>query len=328
MNQILITGDEYNNNQHNNNNNRNKPNKTKMPKTPKMPKEKNVLGINGIVIFYAICTIILGICMISGSAYARAMINETVLGSIKPTVDMIRNDNNNTVELTIKHIRGIKTVSYRWNAEEPVIINGNNSKEISETIDLLGGRNTLVVDITEENGETVTYRKEFTVGNIPEITLEAVANGVQVTVSSDDEIDYIVYSWDGGEEETIYVGETTYEGTITAPSGQHTLKIEATDVNSVTAVKEQVVVGDTEPILELGASIIDGKLVFTIDAEDDEEISTIQIEHNDGEPQVIEVNDTTYHGEIEMTQGMNKLIVLVTNINGLEAIQGVQFNNE
>ena len=29
-----------------------------------------------------------------------------------------------------------------------------------------------------------------------------------------------------------------------------------------------------------------------------------------------------------MTQGMNKLIVLVTNLNGLETIQGVQFNNE
>lgn len=323
MNQILVTGDEYNNNQYSN---YKKP-KTKLPKEPKIPKEKKLLEINGIVIFYAICTIILGICMISGSVYARGKINETVLGSIKPTVDMIRNDDNNTVELTIKHIRGIKTVSYRWNAEEPITINGNNSKEISETIDLLGGRNTLIVDITEENGKTVTYRKEFTVGNIPEINLEAVSNGVKVTVNSEDKIDYILYSWDGGKQEKIFVGDTKYEGTISTPSGQHNLKIEATDVNSVTAVKEQVVVGDTEPLLELGATIVDGKLVFTIDAEDDEEISTIQIEHNDGESQIVEVNDKTYHGEVEMTQGVNKLIVLVTNINGLETIQGVSFNN-
>ena len=325
MNQILVTGDEYNDNQYNNNNY--KINKTKKNKEPKMPKEKKLLEINGIVIFYAICTIILGICMISGSVYARGKINETVLGSIKPTVDMIRNDNNNTVELTVKHIKGIKTVSYRWNAEEPIIINGNNSKEITKTIDLLGGRNTLIVDITEENGETVTYRKEFTVGNIPQINLEAVANGVKVTVTSDDKIDYILYSWDGGNQEKIFVGDTKYEGTIVTPSGQHNLKIEATDINSVTAVKEQVVVGDTEPLLELGTDIIDGKLVFTIDAEDDEGISTIQIEHNDGEPQIIEVNDKNYHGEVEMTQGANKLIVLVTNINGLETIQGVSFNN-
>lgn len=321
MNQILVTGDEYNNNQYNNNNNRNKPNKTKMP------KEKNVLGINGIVIFYAICIIILGICMISGSVYAKEKINETVLANIKPTVDMIRNDNNNTVELTIKHIRGIKTVSYRWNAEEPITINGNNSKEISETIDLLGGKNTLIVDITEENGETVTYQKEFTVGNIPKITLEAVANGVKVTVTNEDEIDFIVYSWDEGEEQRIEVGDTEYEGTISAPSGQHTLKIEATNVNGVTAEKEQVVVGDTEPTLKLGASIVNDKLVFTIDAEDDQGISTIQIQHNDGEIQTINVNDKTYHEEVEMTEGVNKLVVLITNINGLETVQGVQFNN-
>ena len=321
MTQLVVTGEEYNNNQYNNNNNRNKPNKTKMP------KEKNVLGINGIVIFYAICIIILGICMISGSVYAKEKINETVLANIKPTVDMIRNDNNNTVELTIKHIRGIKTVSYRWNAEEPITINGNNSKEISETIDLLGGKNTLIVDITEENGETVTYQKEFTVGNIPEIVLEAVANGVKVTVTNEDEIDFIVYSWDEGEEQRIEVGDTEYEGTISAPSGQHTLKIEATNVNGVTAEKEQVVVGDTEPTLKLGASIVNDKLVFTIDAEDDQGISTIQIQHNDGEIQTINVNDKTYHEEVEMTEGVNKLVVLITNINGLETVQGVQFNN-
>ena len=320
MNQILETGDDYNYNTNKMHN------KTWMPKVPKMQKEK-VLEINTIVLIYAICIIILGICMISSSAYAMTKINETVLANIKPTVDMIRNDDNNTVELVVKHIRGIQTISYRWNAEAPITINGNNSKEISETIDLLGGRNTLIVDITEENGETVTYRKEFIVGNIPQITLEAVANGVKVTVSSDDEIDYIIYSWDGGEKETIYVGETNYEGTITTPSGQHTLKIEATDVNSITAVKEQVVVGDTEPSLELTADIINDKLSFIIDAEDDEEISTIQIQHNDGEPQIVEVNDAKYHGEIEMTQGMNKLIVLVTNKNGLETIQGVSFNN-
>lgn len=325
MNQILVTGDEYNNNKPNK-----QPKQTKMQKAPKMPKEareKKLIGINALVIFYAICTIILGICMISGSVYAKEKINETVLANVKPTADMSRNDNNNTVELTVKHIRGIQTVDYWWNTEEPITISGNNRTEITEVIDLIGGKNTLHVKITEENGQTVTYSKEFTVGNIPEIVLEAVANGVKVTVTNEDEIDFITYCWDEGEEQTIEIGDTEYEGTITAPSGQHTLKIEATDINGVTAEKEQVVVGDTEPTLKLGASIVNDKLVFTIDAEDDEGISTIQIQHNDGEIQTIQVNDKTYHGEVEMTQGDNKLVVLVTNINGLEKIQGVSFKN-
>ena len=325
MNQILVTGDEYNNNKPNK-----QPKQTKMPKAPKMPKEareKKLIGINALVIFYAICTIILGICMISGSVYAKEKINETVLANVKPTADMSRNDNNNTVELTVKHIRGIQTVDYWWNTEEPITISGNNRTEITEVIDLIGGKNTLHVKITEENGQSVSYSKEFTVGNIPEIVLEAVANGVKVTATSEDEIDFITYSWDGEEEQIIEVGETEYEGTITAPSGQHTLKIIVTDINGITAEKQQVVVGDTEPTLKLGASIVNDKLVFTIDAEDDEEITTIQIQHNDGEIQTIQVNDTTYHTEVEMTQGINKLVVLVTNINGLEKIQGVSFKN-
>ena len=292
MNQILVTGDEYSK----------KPKKTK---APKVPKEKKVLGINGIVIFYAICTIILGICMISGSVYAKEKINETVEANTKPTVDISRNDENNTVEINVKHIRGIKEIAYKWNDEDEI-----------------------TVKITEENGQTVTYKKEFTVGNLPEIKLEAVANGVKVTVTSEDEIDYITYSWDNGEEQKVTVGDTKYEGTINTPKGQHILKIEAIDINNVKASKEQKVVGDTEPTLNITAANINGKLAFIIDAEDDEQITTIEITHNDGTKQVINVNSTTYHGEVEMTQGMNKLIVKVYNKNGLEAKAGRQCNNE
>ena len=55
MNQILITGDE------------------------KVKKEKKPLPINVIVAFYAICIMILGICMISGSVYAKGKITESFL---------------------------------------------------------------------------------------------------------------------------------------------------------------------------------------------------------------------------------------------------------
>ena len=315
MNQILVTGDEYSK----------KPKKTK---APKVPKEKKVLGINGIVIFYAICTIILGICMISGSVYAKEKINETVEANTKPTVDISRNDENNTVEINVKHIRGIKEIAYKWNDEDETTINGYNKTSLNETIDLIGGKNVLTVKITEENGQTVTYKKEFTVGNLPEIKLEAVANGVKVTVTSEDEIDYITYSWDNGEEQKVTVGDTKYEGTINTPKGQHILKIEAIDINNVKASKEQKVVGDTEPTLNITAANINGKLAFIIDAEDDEQITTIEITHNDGTKQVINVNSTTYHGEVEMTQGMKKLIVKVYNKNGLEAKAGRQCNNE
>ncbi len=312
MNQILITGEE----------------KFKEPK--KQPKEKKVLPINVIVAFFAICIILLGISMVSGSVYAKEKINEVVEASKKPTVEIIRNDDNNTIDINIKHIRGIKTIAYRWNDEEETIIDGKNRKNVSESIDLLGGVNTLSVAITEENGQVVRYEKKYTVGNIPEIKLEAVSNGVQITATNDEaKISYIEYSWDGGEKQKIEVGENQYEGIINAPKGQHRLAIEVVDENNMKARKEQDVIGDTEPTLKAGPQYVNGEVAFVIDASDDEQITTVEITHNGGTMQVIDVNDKTYHNEIIMTKGeVNTLIVTVTNINGLQKTSRIKFTNK
>lgn len=296
MNQILITGEEK----------------------VKVKKQKKVLPIKPIVAFYAISIIILGICMISGSVYAKDKINEMVEANTKPSVEITRNDDDNTVEINVKHIRGITRIAYRWNDEKETVIDGKNRKSILETIDLIGGENTLTVSITEENGQTVTYEKTYTVGNIPEIKLEAVSNGVKLTATSEQTIDYIQYNWDDGEKQKIDVGEKQYEGIINAPKGQHTLKIEVVDVNNMKAKKEQLVVGDTEPTLTVKPEYVDGKVAFVIDAEDDEKITKVEITHNGGQKQVINVNDNTYHKAVMMTEGeTNTIIVTVTNVNGL-----------
>ena len=310
MNQILITGEEK----------------------VKLKKEKKVLPIKVIVSFFAICTIILGICMISGSVYARDKINEVVEANAKPQVDINRNDEDNTIEINVKHIRNITKIIYKWNDEEENILYGKNgevSKNVSKTIDLIGGKNTLSVGITEENGQTVTYEKTYTVGNIPEIKLEAVSNGVKITATSEDTIDYISYNWDDGEEQKIEIGEKTYEGTINTPKGQHVLNIQVVDINNIKASKTQAVVGDTEPTLEIKPQYVDGKVAFVINAEDDEKITKVEITHNGGEKQVIDVNDAKYQTNIIMTTGeTNTLKVTVTNLNGLTKTLGVKFDNK
>lgn len=313
MNQILITGEEK-------------------VQVKKEKKEKKVVPINGIVSFFAITIIILGICMISGSVYAKDKINSVVEANAKPQVEINRNDEDNTIEINVKHIRNITKIVYRWNDEEETVLygkDGESSKNVSETIDLIGGKNTLSVGITEENGETVTYEKTYTVGNIPEIKLEAVSNGVKVIATSETTIDYISYNWDDGEEEKITVGDKNYEGTINAPRGQHTLKIEVVDTNNMKANKTQTVVGDTEPTLEIKPQYVDGKVAFVINASDDEKITKVEITHNGGEKQVIDVNDLTYKKDIIMTTGeTNTLIVTVTNLNGLAKTSRVKFDNK
>ena len=307
MNQILITGEEK----------------------IKRKKEKKVLPVKVIVSFFAICIIILGICMISCSVYAKDKINEVVEANAKPQVEINRNDDNNTIEINVNHVRGITQIAYRWNDEEETVIDGNNQKNVSETIDLLGGQNTLTVTVTEENGESVTYEKQYKAGNIPTIKLEAVSNGVQLTSTIESTIKYIVYSWDDGEEQKIEVGDSSYEGIINAPKGEHMLKITVVDENNMEAKKEQKVVGDTEPTLTVKPDYVNGKVSFVIDAEDDELIRTVEITHNGGTKQTIDVNDTKYHNDLEMTTGeTNTLIVTVTNKNNLQKTLRVKFDNK
>ena len=184
----------------------------------KVKKEK-VLGINSIVIFYAISIIILGICTICGTVYANVKINETVEKNKRPNLEVSRNDEAGTVDIKVTHVRGIQMIQYKWNDEEPETINENNKKEVTETIDLLGGTNNLSVAITEENGERMVYNNITLVGRKPEIQLEAVSNGIRLTSTSEDGISYITYSWDNGEEQKINVGSKKYEGIINTPKG-------------------------------------------------------------------------------------------------------------
>lgn len=309
MNQILITGDEV--------------------IKEKVKKVKKTIPTKTIVTFFSICLIIYGICMISGSVYAKAKINEAVEANAKPSINLIKDDDNNTVEIDVTHIRGIKTVTYRWNDEEETKIDGKNKKSVTETINLIGGENTLKVSVTEENGQTITYEKRYAVGNIPEIKLEAVSNGVKIIVTSEEKINYIQYSWDDGEMEKIEVGEKEYEGIINAPNGKHILEIEVVDINKMKATKEQAIIGDTEPTVSVEPDLINGKVAFVIDAEDDEKITKVEITHNGGEKTTIDVNQNTYHNEIIMTEGKtNTIIVTVTNVNGLSKTSRVKFDNK
>ena len=308
MNQILITGEEIN---------------------KETKKEKKVVEINKIVIFFAVCITILGICIVFAGIYSKIKTNQTVEANTKPVVQIEKNDSNNTVDIKINHIRGIKEIKYKWNNEEETIINGNNQKDIFEQIELKGGKNTLTVTVVDENNQTVSYQKEYTVGNIPQIKLEAVSNGIKVMINCEDTIQNIKYSWDNENEQKIDINATVYEGIINAPKGQHTLYIVATTTEGIEATKSQLVVGDTEPTLNIKADIINGKLSFVVDAEDDEQITKVEIILNEGETQVIDVNDKTYHKEIEMTDGiLNKLMVTVYNVNGLKSTLGASFNNE
>lgn len=314
MNQILDTGEE----------------RVIEPVAKKIEKQKKVLPINGILIFFAISIIILGICMVIGGKYSKDKINAEAEASIKPQISLERNDDDNTITILVTNIKEIKEVTYRWNEEEIIMIDGKSRKNIVEKIDLINGENTLKVTATGENGQKVNLEKKFTyINNVPNIELEAVANGVKVIATSDEIIEYVQYGWDDGEMQKVEVGKEKYEGIINTPKGKHTLKIEVVNTSGGKANEERVIVGDTEPTVNIESKLVDGKITFVIDIEDDEKIETIEITHNGGEKQIIEVNDKTYHKEVIMTEGeLNTILVKAINLNGLTKTRGVKFNNK
>ena len=315
MNQILFTGEE----------------RTKQV-TGKIEKQKKVLPINGIIVFFVVSIIILGICMTAGGTYgiyATQKINDTITANTKPVISVERNDDDNTIKITVTHIRGLKTITYQWNNGEEIMVDARKEKSISKTIDLIGGENTLKIIAIDENGQECKLEKTYIVENVPTIEINPVDNGIQIIASCEEEIDYVQYNWDDGENQKVEVGDKKYEGIINAPKGKHTLKIEVVNVSGAKANKERTIVGDTEPTLNVQSKLVNGKPTFVIDAEDDENITTLEIIHNGGEEQTINVNAKTYHGEVVMTEGEeNTIIVRATNVNGLAKTRKIKFDNK
>ena len=209
------------------------------------------------------------------------------------------------------------------------------TKSISHVFETGGVSNTDVdgneisqEDISVDDSNINTDESETTNEQV-DITLEIIPNEVKVIVTAKEYFEYIQYSFDDGESEKIEVGNKEYQGTIEVPEGEHNLKLQVIDGEKVISTKEELVVGDSEPTINLKLKRIAGELAFIIDAEDDENIKKVEIIHNGGQKQIIEVNEKTYHKEIIMTKDeINTLEVTVININDLSKTRKGKYENK
>ena len=314
MNQILDTGEEQfkNNNINYGNYNQNK--------KQKIHKEKSVIEINKIVIFFAISILILGICIIGGSIYSKDKVRKAVEESAKPVIDFYLNEEDNSVNISVQHQKGIAQVSYILNDEEEKTINGNNEKNLSTTIKLSGGKNKIVVVAVDVNNHTVEYEHEYVIGNLAEISLENVDNAVKMTINSVEKIKTITYNWDDGENTVINVDSTEYTGKITAPKGKHTLKITVLDEKNVKTEKTQVVIGTTAPKIDMSLTIKENEYYCLINITDETNIKNVKITL-DGEEKVnTSVNSTTYATEIKLKDNSSNIINVEASNGNLTSI--------
>lgn len=298
---------------------------------PNGKKRKNKSSIKSIVIVFALILIIFGIGIASTGVYAHykrktdnSKNNIKVSSSTKPIITIERTDAN-SINIVVTHDKEITMLKYTINEEEKQIKgDGKNKIQIEEK--LPSGNSTIKVTAQDVNGISASYESKFEAEDKPEITLKQVENKIQVNVESKTNIATVSYYWDEDEQNatTENINDIKAEKIIDVLEGTHTLCVKAIDENGTESIKKQKLIGDTKPKLEIGT---DGN-AFIILAEDDEELSKIEIKFNSNEPIIEEINNKEYHKEIELTNGVNKLTVKVYNKNGLSETSKVKYTKE
>ena len=295
-------------------------------------KRKHKSGINSILTVFAVILMIFGLGLTSSGGYAfykslsSNVDNNVVSSSSSKPVITIERESASTINIVVTHDKAIANVTYTINDEEPVQIDGKNQKEIKQEVELPVGSSTINITAKDVNGISSSYESQTEVEEKPTITLEQVDGKIKATVTSKINIDYIMYYWDENEADAkqFTVNDVETETLIDVLEGTHTLNVVALDTNGNKTTKQQKVIGDNKPELEVKTN---GK-VFRIISSDDEALAKIEYSLNSGEVQTEEINQKEYKKDLELANGKNTLTVTVYNSNGLIATTTVEYVKE
>ena len=296
------------------------------------PQRKHKSGIHSILTVFAVILMIFGLGLTSSGVYAfyRSLSdnvdNNIVSSSSSKPVITIERESASTINIVVTHDKAIASVTYTINDEEPVQIDGNNKTEIKQEVELPVGSSTINITAKDVNGISSSYESKTEVEEKPTITLEQVEGKIKATVTSKINIDYIMYYWDENESDAkqFTVNDVKTETLIDVLEGTHTLNVVTVDTNGNKSTKQQKVIGDNKPELEVKTN---GK-VFRIISSDDESLAKIEYSLNSSEIQTEEINQKEYQKDLELINGKNTLTVTVYNSNGLIATTTVEYVKE
>lgn len=303
---------------------------TSMPVDEKRKKPRNnqPMAIGSVIKIFGIIMLLFGVSMIGTGSYAIYKNQMQIIeANLEPTIS-IENKTEKSILLKVMHQRIITKVQYRWNNEEPVVINTNNGKYVEKDIKLLSGKNTLYVVVEDENGKQITYNKEYDIES--DIKLEVSGNKIKISYQSDKTISYMTYKWDNGEEYKITINDSEINQEIEALKGLHELTVIVVDENNNIDTKRQKIEGISKPKVEIDFD--DEIKHFVIKTSDDEQLSKVEFTLNQDEAQTYVLNleemnlkELEYILPMELEVGENILEVVVYNANGLSVYSGVRY---
>lgn len=296
--------------------------KNKKSKKQKMPKNSGPIAIESILKFFAIAILIFGIFMIGSGSYSMYTNSQEDIANVKPTIQV--EENETEISLRVSHSRALSKVTYKWNNDEEVELQASGKKDVSQTIEIPTGENTLTIYAQDENGQETTYQKSYTLEGDITIDFALDGNNIKVTASGKNELSYMTYRWDEEEETRVDINNTQIEQSIEIQKGQHTLTVIVVDENNTTETKEQEVKGVTKPNLEITT---DGSSNFIIKVSDEEGLKRLEFTVNDTDKYKLELEGRTeleYQWPIE--EGENILDVTVFNQSDVTETMRVRVN--
>ena len=294
-------------------------------------KEKSPIEIGKIIKFFVISIIIFAIILIGIGVYYFVTNNNTTDGqdqvvNITPDVNITKQEDRILIEVNSNIV--ISKIVYRWNDENENIIEGENRTNLSETIDLPYGTNTLNLTIIDINGKETKFQKEYIVEEEkPIIELKLTTdNKIKITVQDKTDLQYVNYLWNNDTPTKIEPNidnKNLIEQTIDIPLGQNTLKVEAINIKNINASKELEVKGIKSPTL----SFKKRGDILVIRAEDETGLKVIDYTLNGQRYQINYGNKTVIEYEQQIQKGENYMEITAENQDGGKTTKSVKIVN-
>ena len=294
-------------------------------------KEKSPIEIGKIIKFFVISIIIFAIILIGIGVYYFVTNNNTTDGqdqvvNITPDVNITKQEDRILIEVNSNIV--ISKIVYRWNDENENIIEGENRTNLSETIDLPYGTNTLNLTIIDINGKETKFQKEYIVEEEkPIIELKLTTdNKIKITVQDKTDLQYVNYLWNNDTPTKIEPNidnKNLIEQTIDIPLGQNTLKVEAINIKNINASKELEVKGIKSPTL----SFKKRGDILVIRAEDETGLKVIDYTLNGQRYQINYGNKTVIEYEQQIQKGENYMEITAENQDGGKTTKNVKIIN-
>ncbi len=282
--------------------------------------------VNSIIKFFAIILIVFGVFLIANSSYALYKNSGSASGdsnqqeqiSTKPEIEVqVKEGTQLIVNISTTQPSVIDKVVYHWNDEEEQTVSGDGRTYMQVSkIDIPKGENTFTVIATDINGEETVFSDTYTLQSEISIDIQKSGNKVKIDLIGNNEIKTVAYKWDNEEVQTKEVNNKEYSFELDVSLGEHTLQVQAVDVNGNKEKAEKTVAGSTMPTVTIEA----GNDCYVIKAHDDVALDRVEIETmSDGKITKMQADGKDFKYDFPLKEGDNYIKVTAYNSQGVQS---------